>query len=1631
MKFSKEDHIALIKLFYELVIIPDLEPTRINKCATTLIQLLKKKYLLTRDELQLDWRPLYDLCIKVMEKSKTDIGMYRYASNFESTMFQLIRACKIYFPAFVTQEILDEFRPKMCAFNSSDMSNTVKCLELFLPNCTKPEEADISYKLWFEEFMTLWDVCHDDNTWENNMMWIMTGLARFQMGRIDWDPYIPSMFVRFQRTFQLPVAFKQRHMGRHHKINISAMTIWIVCVLNGDKNIAFFHFEKFMQCLESYYYSANLGRWTQKLRELLRNLSYYFIQRVHNERYKTPSWESQLPDHFKLTDDDIDRFVNILKPCIEQAMFNRMGLQDTSLALQYLASLRPNIIIPMTLEKLYASMSSLTEPHKLTSSMMAVIACGRYMVEGARNNYPDGPTHVIPLLMELLPGIDPNDIRKSYVTFNFIVHFLNMIPLINSSEASNYHQLTEEEHAICEASAGFEDFVLQFFDRLCIWMESNSLDFVRLEQMTNNDNVKNRLETISETALGSVISVVLNQCSPEIFKSALRKIYNFVTNKVMEVHVSGKMLAIGCHCFAKVNPKETLKLFLPYLCDRIEELFGENPNIEKEEHIDDELLYNLLMLSELVDGRSELLHYMDRVTNILDRTLHMTCLIASQIASRMLELMMSSLTNIQPSEVKSCEMDYDTPVKDFLSVREWGKAQKVKDLNISWYVPGKKEVAAVQQLLNKYLVPELSKLEKHSNGEINLTRQGLKQSLKIIISILSCQSLLPMWEEPVFQLVDSVLDPWTFNLKVSNSDIVTMPDGQNVRKVIVNILHNLQNKLLEIDEGDTQSIQYIINIYNILLFNKTRGQDFEFHWKSFHMTKKLLEDRLHQKKLHLRHVLIDRVMLQQEFRIESRNCSFTNTHKQILLDLFKLGTSRYSEVRIAAQSKLFAIVAYFPYSYGVLTNKIKEVLQMDSQQHHEKFKGCLYILLGPKNSPIVARHDWNFIRDLWPTIVKSMPSEKPSIINLIMSITDVVDKYFPTIAVNLVIPQSCLTAAYKLGNNIPECDLSNFQSHISNGENYLMKKSQERKKAYEDTLDALVEALETKNLHRRYNYMAINFIKDLVHLDVKYNTRIVKFFLNALIDESIIVRKAAIKVVVFILVQNKHVFKKVEIDPFQFVKPAIKNGRLEPGVRDDNRWLLYNSLTAPKSTKEWEELRYIHDQYTGYYTWPKKLEVHDSPSKQETAAKRLDNLTDIEKEIYGFFSNESSVFILIKYLSMEEKKGHDHFNAYRFFTFKNLFKIFEDKLLPVFIPHLERLVQDKLESGQRCAAEIISGIIRGSKHWEFEKVAKLWATLIPLLETATLNVSTETQTDWALCFTMALESRDPNKHHWILEYLMRDPLKDPTSFVSCTRLHLLSVSMSQQSWRNTELHNRLLEYLKPHLSHPFQNIRDKISTCLAIVLCEVELEQGGDWTNGLKTKRFFQDIAVNLDKLYNISLAKINSDIDDSDLVSKRTEEKESLIRLFKIVTKFMTTTMVRVNYSARPEFLELIPLAALFHNNEVDEELATLSTNLLVVLSETVTLPKYIPNAIRVIRKVAKCPSWSARALIAEFLPIYVFYNMAHFSARKDWVLEANPVSRDYPMLFLKNVFSLNKKKVRSGVAIDTSSITSLESSL
>lgn len=75
------------------------------------------------------------------------------------------------------------------------------------------------------------------------------------------------------------------------------------------------------------------------------------------------------------------------------------------------------------------------------------------------------------------------------------------------------------------------------------------------------------------------------------------------------------------------------------------------------------------------------------------------------------------------------------------------------------------------------------------------------------------------------------------------------------------------------------------------------GRDFKLEWKSYRAHKKVVEDRVIQQKQHMRKFLIERVLLHQIYR--NHKCSlFTETHRQITLDLFELSVGRYSEVII-------------------------------------------------------------------------------------------------------------------------------------------------------------------------------------------------------------------------------------------------------------------------------------------------------------------------------------------------------------------------------------------------------------------------------------------------------------------------------------------------------------------------------------------------------------------------------------------------------------------------------------------------------------------------------------------------------------------------------------------------------------
>ncbi|KAJ9582853.1 hypothetical protein L9F63_022812, partial [Diploptera punctata] len=1079
--------------------------------------------------------------------------------------------------------------------------------------------------------------------------------------------------------------------------------------------------------------------------------------------------------------------------------------------------------------------------------------------------------------------------------------------------------------------------------------------------------------------------------------SALRKLHTFVTSRILETKVAGHFMATMVRSFAKVNPEETLRMFLPHLCEEILSLV-ENDDVLKEEILDNELLYNLLLLSELVECRGNaLLPYIPTLTKVLDRTLHLTCREGYLSASCTLRHILTSFTSITSVDYRSVARTFDEHVKDYLPIR----MELVSDMKVQWYVPGKEEVECVQNLISRYLPPELERINKFIDDKVVLSREELQCTLGIVIAILGCRSMLPLWDEQPIKLINSCLATTPFLATIDmGAGIVTMPDGSNVRKTIADTMNRLQEKLLLCREDETKSFFSLIVLWEYLLIDRFGSRsNYEMHWKNFRVVKKILENKLVGQKRHLRALLIDRIMLQHESLLERSSICLTPTHRQIMLNLLTLSTSHYSEVRSRAQMKLFTALEQFSYSYMVLIPDLLKYLKQDSNKYHEQFKGSLYVLLGPKQNPLVTRHDWEMLMNLWPAIVRTIPSEKLSVIRLLENLVESVHKHFPTITISLEIPDECLLAAQRLWKSepAPSFEIAS-EDAISLGKTQLEERNKFNSRQYLALLDSLMDAIEKDNLHWRYHSMALSFMRDLVHPDLQYPARIVRYFLQMLIHDSLELRKIAIRSTVFLLKQQKQTHKKISVNP---LKVSVKRTADVNGPSDE--WVQYSMDAWPLNAEEWDKPRYIHKPYHGYYCWPKEVEVYAPTSEQPPLDRKHSDLTAEEKEVDIFFSDKKNIDKLIEYLSLEEKKGKDKFNGYRFIMFKGLFRNHGDKHIHLFLPHLERLVADKHESSQRCAAEIISGMIRGSKHWPFDKAMALRDSLLPVIRVALMNMTVETIGDWGVCFATASENRDPNRQYWLLELLMEDPLRAEASFIECGRLYALQGALNQQEWRVAELFHRLLKYLKPFLTHPFQNVRERLGSVLTNIFETDIVLKTGVRTCSPHISTFVEEVIPQLEVLNTLgpknSVPASNNSTLPKWMLYKHTdlngngdatnEERDSAIRLLKTICKWITGSLARTQYATISEYYKFFHVICVMSTYEADEELNRTCISTLAVLGQAFTLPQHVPVVLDSINKVREGASWNARLACLEVLQVFVFHNMAVLLSKDSWVQE------------------------------------------
>lgn len=1321
----------------------------------------------------------------------------------EQNIHFVIQLCAPYFSESAAQEILSELLPQLQPLDIGKSDSVMELLSLLLnPN---------SHKLWFEDLIALWDTYHYP-PWNVDIMNLMASTAANTIGMIDWNPYIPTIFTRILRSLDLPVSYKQMKSAKNQSLYADASATWIVSVL-GPKTDGMKYFRNFCATIESYLHPANSGKWVRTISELLVQLTKYFQDRLISERYKKHPWKPQIPDDWKLRDQDITDFVEIFKPIAFQAMFSRIGNSDIGKVFKSLADLRPELILPGIVDRVFNTVDSITEPHKFTAALQSLSSVAYVMISGRRGT-ETAKTQVIPLMMAVLPGIDSNDFKKTSITLQYLITQSIMIPLVDCSQASLYHNdLTEEESLICEQTAQLEDFVLQFLDRIFVLIESSSAETTRMEHASHNDNMKSKLESVAEVLIQSSSHAILGQCSSEILDTATKKLVNYVKSHLLEPRVAGAALSILCRVFSRVNGKDVYHALIPYLVGAIENHFNEADDVMELEKQNDEFLYYLVLLTNLVRGNLiEIQPYVDVLIPVIDKLLLCKDKLTNRNGANMLCNLLMALSTLQTNDIKTVPDAFTKPLKDFLPIRHWGNKMD-REESFKWMMPGDGERALCEKLIHHYLLPILEKFEKYITGEMSITRDDMNLYLYVVTGILKCNNFLPNWKGVPLKIVETITDWKPFELTLGyDGKEVTMPDGSNIRLTVAIILHQLQAKILERSEDDIKSLKQLLAAWEKVHYRTHSNSSYDSQSKSYQLSKQFQEFKLTRTRKDIRAVVATRIIIQQDLRDETALPPFTEAHRQIMMDLIKLSTSHYSAVRSTAQSKLFKMFNTYSFTYRTVIDDIVQYLKLDPNENHEEFKGALYLIGMNRRHRLILRPDWDIVEKLWLALLKTKLSEKISILRLMDSIIDGINNEFQTIATEIEVNDKIALMGAELMSDKSQLP----DDFLTQGQKQLQLRNSINREKYLSIIGSILSYTQENALHWRYQLLAATMINDLMHPLTNYPPAVTELYVQNLINESIEQRSLALRVVNNILKQQKRVHVKVQIDPYKIggVERPPSDARLKPGIRDDNKWLQYDIKKIPQSQKEWDEPRYMY-KTNGFFGWTPEVMTYAPSAQQPKLDRSIDEMNEHERHLFKFFSHKPNVDRLVSFWSLEEKKGKEKYNRSRFYMVKAIFDLFGDMFLDNFIVHLEPLISNKThESSHRCAAEIIAGIMRGAKHWDYQRTVKLYEKLSPLIRMALNSITNETDGFWGTGFATAAEGMDPLRQYFLHEVLLEDPVREEKSFIDCSRLYCLQGAFNQHVWRMGSVAHRLLNYLLPFLNHPFQNVRERIGSTL-------------------------------------------------------------------------------------------------------------------------------------------------------------------------------------------------------------------------
>jgi proteasome activator subunit 4 len=749
----------------------------------------------------LDWRPLYkELKVFVLPN---EVGQFTNAATKRNvrTLTKLCSFAQLYFDPTEVVAMFEDFLP---FFNTSFAEGAyvvVGLLNLLLPTSSAPEDRpDLHPQHYLPTFFHLWSLVNRSKLFDVHFIDLLSRMARdsltcsyipFSAYGIFTEEQSSQIFTAILRVLEIPVGQSnspysstvdlnaglaalldrdpRKHPIAHHIARWIVMSLSPACLDKPNSILA--NLEGLIQAVETFFHPSNSGAWTRQLSMLVYFLADFFVMRWNRER----SGEMDVPDDRKLNGDVKHRFVLCLRDVVFMGIYSKSGtaMNHSLSALQSLAYLEPDLILPGALQRIYPAMQGLVEVHRTISSIRALQMLAKVMVRSKGYR-----CHITTLLGLALPGIDANDLEKTMHTLAYIQAIAYNIPfhdlakedapkvskiskgidgddqMANGTETPatersnedrdsgiamrwiteqvdrlekegakveiNYeNELTdhEEEMILRSSTTDLAEFVISFIGRVFTLLE-NLPDASRVRSGSPEENVVNTLP--------ATLTPLLAALSPELYDIALEKIANFVTNHV--IHQARDAMAFICNALVKVSPRKALQRLLPEIIAAIRTEITDNGagstrTTGSEVYPRDRaLVWNISLLSMCVVHVGEAV--MDWKQELFDVAAFMqdkcrgipTVHVSNFIHHLLLNLTLTYTVDFSIFEPEN--------LKRGLTTHDWGRYADAQKLTVKWHKPSQEEVCFAIELFKSQVQGAIKALKDLTSEITPVKREG-------------------------------------------------------------------------------------------------------------------------------------------------------------------------------------------------------------------------------------------------------------------------------------------------------------------------------------------------------------------------------------------------------------------------------------------------------------------------------------------------------------------------------------------------------------------------------------------------------------------------------------------------------------------------------------------------------------------------------------------------------------------------------------------------------------------------------------------------------------------------------------------------------------------------------------------